>query len=193
MQVRLNLATNPMETHRRFLAAATVVAVLGGLLFLDLGWHFYSLRKADAELRARTQKVQSEIDQLQAQRRELDAFFSKQEDAHLRDRAIFLSSVIESRSFNWTQMFMDLERTLPPGVHVVRISPTLDKGTLAVKFMVGAVNEAAKLKLIKAFEDSKSFSHVRLDSERTATVAGVDPLTIEFSAVYSTPGGPYVL
>jgi len=193
MQVRLNLATNPMETHRRFLAAATVVAVLGGLLFLDLGWHFYSLRKADADLRARTQKVQSEIDQLQTQRRELDAFFSKQEDAHLRDRAIFLSSVIESRSFNWTQMFMDLERTLPHGVHVVRISPTLDKGTLAVKFMVGAVNEEAKLKLIKAFEDSKSFSHVRLEWERTATVAGVDPLTIEFSAVYSTPGGPYVL
>jgi hypothetical protein len=193
MLVRLNLATNPMETHRRFLAGAMLVAILGGLLFLDLGVHFLSLRKADSDLRARTQKVQSEIDQLLVQRKDLDVYFSKQEDAHVRDRASFLSSVIESRSFNWTQMFMDLERTLPPGVHVVRISPTLDKGTLAVKFMVGAVNQDAKLKLIKAFEDSKSFSHVRLDSERLATQAGGDPLTIEFSAVYSTPGGPYVL
>ena len=186
MLVRLNLATNPLQTHRRFLAAATLVAVLGGLLFSDLGWHFYSLRKADADLRARTQKVQSQIDQLLAQKKDLAAFFSKQQDDHVQDRANFLSSVIESRSFNWTQMFMDLERTLPPGVHVVRISPTLDKGTLAVKFTVGAVSEDAKLKLIKAFENSKSFSHVRLDSEKLATQAGMDPLTIEFSAVYST-------
>lgn len=186
MLVRLNLATNPMETHRRFFAAAALVAFLGALLVLDLGWHFYSLRKADSDLRARTQKVQTEIEQLNAQKKELDAFFSKQQDAHVQDRTNFLSSVIESRSFNWTQMFMDLERTLPPGVHVVRISPTLDKGTLAVKFTVGAVSEDAKLKLIKAFENSKSFSHVRLDSEKLASQPGMDPLTIEFSAVYST-------
>jgi len=82
-------------------------------------------------------------------------------------------------------MFMDLERILPPGVRVVRIEPRLDKGIVTVHFVVGATSEEAKLKLLKSFEGSAAFSHVTLQSERAATQAGADPLTIEFVAEYS--------
>jgi len=80
---------------------------------------------------------------------------------------------------------MDLERTLPVGVRVVRIEPKLDKGIVTVHFVVGATNQEAKLKLLKSFENSASFSHVALISERAATQPGSDPLTIEFVAEYS--------
>ncbi len=100
----------------------------------------------------------------------------------LNERAIFIKSVIEARSINWTQMFMDLEHTLPPGVHVVRIEPKLEKGIVSVKFVVGAVNQESELKLLKAFEESKSFSHVELTSEHAASQPGSDPLTMEFTA-----------
>ena len=94
------------------------------------------------------------------------------------------SRVLESRSINWTQMFMDLEKTLPPGVHVLHIEPKLEKGVVSVHFVVGATSEDAKLKLLKAFETSASFSHVELLSERVATQPGFDPVTIEFEAEY---------
>jgi sirohydrochlorin ferrochelatase len=55
MIVRLNLATKALETHRRFLAGAGLTAIFAGLAFLGLGWHVYSARKVDAELRARTE------------------------------------------------------------------------------------------------------------------------------------------
>jgi hypothetical protein len=55
---------------------------------------------------------------------------------------------------------------------------------VTVKFVVGAASEEAKLKLLKAFEESKSFSSIELESERIASQAGGDPLTIEFTAVY---------
>lgn len=82
-------------------------------------------------------------------------------------------------------MFMDLEKTLPPGSHIVRIEPRLDKGVVTVKFVVGAANDAAKLKVLKAFEESKSFSNIQLEAVRVATQGTGDPLTIEFWAVYT--------
>ena len=185
MHVRLNLATIPLVSHRRFLAGATLVGILGAFLFLFLGWRFYSLRKADAALRARTAKIDQEMSRLRTQRQELDRFFAQQEGAHMQERAKFITSVIEARSFNWTEMFMDLERILPAGVHVLRIEPRLEKGNVSVKFVVGATGPEAMDKLLKAFEGSSSFSEVVLLSQQLPKQAGADPLTIEFSAVYS--------
>jgi len=185
MYVRLNLATKPLLSHRRFLAGSTVIAVFGLLLFLLLGIRFYGLRKADADLRSRTGKVEAQTVQLLQQRHELDDYFSQQESAGLQDRAKFIKNVIEARSFNWTQMFMDLERTLPAGVHVIRIEPKLEKGSVSVDFVVGAASQNAKLKLLQAFEDSHSFSNVQLLSEKTGAHENNDPLTVEFTAVYS--------
>ncbi len=185
MNIRLNLATRPLLSHRRFLAGAALLGVLGGLLFLILGWRYHSLRKADTEMRARTAALQSEMATLRGQRVELDRFFAQPENVKLNERANFIKSVIEARSINWTQMFMDLEHTIPPGVHVIRIEPKLEKGIVSVKFVVGAVNQEAELKLLKSFEESKSFSHVELLAEHAANQPGADPLTIEFTAVYS--------
>jgi hypothetical protein len=188
MYVRLNLATKPLISERRFYAGAALVGVIGGVLFVALGWHYYTLRKADAVVRTSTQALQAEMQRVTARRRELERFFSQQENVGLQERAKFTKSIIDARSFNWTQMFMDLERTLPSGVHVVRIEPKLDKGSVNVKFTVGASNEEAKLQMLKAFEDSKWFSHVELVGEKAELQPqpGTDPLTIEFTAVYST-------
>jgi hypothetical protein len=184
MYVRLNLATNPLLSHRRFLAGSAVVGALGLLLFLVLGWRAYNLRKADEDLRTRSNKIQKEMATVEKERKELDVYFAQQEAAGFQDHAKFVVGVLQARSINWTQMFMDLERTLPPGVRVVHIQPKLEKGIVSVHFVVGAANQEAKLKLLKSFENSNSFSHVEWLAERTATQAGADPLTIEFVAEY---------
>jgi Tfp pilus assembly protein PilN len=185
MYVRLNLATNPLLSHRRFLAGSALVGVLGFLLFLGLGWRAYSLRKAEESLRARESKIDKEMALAGQQREELQRYFAQQEAAGFQDHAKFVVGVLQARSINWTQMFMDLERILPPGVRVVRIEPKLDKGIVTVHFLVGATSEEAKLKLLKSMESSTAFSHVALISERAATQPGADPLAIEFVAEYS--------
>jgi len=185
MYVRLNLATNPLLSHRRFLAGSALLGVLGFLLFLGLGWRAYALRKAEENLRARESKIEKETATVERQRDDLQRYFAEQEAAGFQDHAKFVVGVLQARSINWTQMFMDLERILPPGVRVVRIEPKLDKGIVTVRFVVGATSEGAKLKLLKSFENSTAFSHVALQSERAATQPGADPLTIEFVAEYS--------
>jgi len=185
MYVRLNLATKPLISHRRFFAGSAVLGVVGLLLLLGLGWRFYKLRKADESFRARSTKVQQELAAATKQRDELEQYFAQQQAAGFQERAKFVVGVLQARSINWTQMFMDLEKTLPPGVHVLHIEPKLDKGTVSVHFVIGATSQDAKLKLLKAFEDSPSFAHVELISERVETQPGADPLTIEFEAVYA--------
>jgi type IV pilus assembly protein PilN len=165
MRVRLNLATKPLETHRRFLAGAGLTAFVAGLIFLGLGWHVYSVRKVDAELRARTDKMRQEMSKLESQRKTLELYFSQKEIASLHDRAAFLNGIIDARSFNWTQMFMDLEHILPSGVRVISIEPKQVSGHVEVKLTLGATSDDAKLKFLHALEESKQFAHTELIHE----------------------------
>src|ERR1700692_2315528 len=121
MQVRLNIATKPLESHRRFLAGSGLLAVIGGIVFLALGWHVYSTLRAQEALRLREQDNERRATLLQARRRELDEFFARSENSKLKERAGFVNGIIDERSFDWTQMFMDLEKITPVGVHVVSI------------------------------------------------------------------------
>ncbi|HUN62117.1 MAG TPA: PilN domain-containing protein [Candidatus Sulfotelmatobacter sp.] len=187
MQVGLNLATKPLISHRRFLLGSALLGLVASVLFVYLGWRCYTLRKADEAFRARMGALQEQMARVQEQRAELVRFFAKEENHNLQDRARFVGSVIEARSFNWTKMFMDLERTLPAGVHVERISPTLENGTLSVKFVVAGSSEEAKVKLLKAFEESPSFTDVELTADTAPKTGGptADVFSVEFSAIYT--------
>jgi len=183
MRVRLNLATKAQETHRRFMVLAGLVATVAGIVFLALGWHVYSIRNVDARLRAQSEITSRRIGELQAERADLERFFAQPENAKLHDRAAFLNSLIDGRSFNWTQMFMDLERILPGGVKVVSIEPKQAKGRVEVKLTIGASSDDAKLKFLRALEESQQFSEIQLDSELPAKTG--NQRVVELTAVYS--------
>jgi len=188
MKVRLNLATKALETHRRFLAGAGFTAVVAGLLFLGLGWHVHSARKVDAELRARTGKMRQEMAKLEVQRKDLERYFGQKDIANLHDRAAFINTILDARSFNWTLMFMDLERILPGGVRVISIEPRQVAGHVEVKLTVGANSDEAELKFEHALEESKEFAEVQIQSVTSASSAGNqggDQKVIQLTTVYS--------
>jgi type IV pilus assembly protein PilN len=186
MRVRLNLASNPLQSHRRFLAGSGLLGVVGLIAFVGLGWNVYVARQANAEMRGKTAAIENQVVQMQRQRETLERFFALPENNKLHDRAAFVNGLIDARSFNWTLMFMDLEKILPPGVRIVSIEPKQDQGHIEVKFTVGATSDDANLKFIKALEDSKSFSHVELVAVHTPTSGtGGDPVVAELTAEYS--------
>jgi type IV pilus assembly protein PilN len=188
MKVRLNLATKPLQTHRRFLAGSGLVAIIASLAFLGLGWHVYSARKIHAEHRARTQAMSREMNSLEAQRKELERYFSKKDIAELHDRAAFINTILDARSFNWTLMFMDLERLLPDGVRVISIEPKQVAGRVEVKLTVGATSDETELKFVRALEDSKEFSEVRELTVHSPGLTGNtsgDQKVVQLTTVYS--------
>src|ERR1700676_2284469 len=187
MKVRLNLATKQLHTHRSFLAGSGAVGAIAGIVFLGLGWHAYSIRKADEALRVKVAALREEMIGLDQQRDELERFFARPENAKLHERSAFLNTLIDEQSLNWTQMFMDLEKILPAGVRVISIQPKHEKGRVEVKLVIGAVSDDAKLKFLNALERSPSFSHVQLINERTnpSATPGADRMEIQLTAEYS--------
>jgi type IV pilus assembly protein PilN len=113
----------------------------------------------------------------------LERFFALDENARLHDRAAFINSLIDARSFNWTLMFMDLEKVLPPGVRVISIEPKQEKGHIEVKFIIGATSDEAKLRFLKALEDSKTFTRIELANSTRAGPGG-DQIVVELTAEY---------
>src|SRR6266581_1726399 len=188
MRVRLNLATKLLESHRRFLAGASLSAFVGAVAFLALGWHVYSVRKAATEVRARSEKMRQEFAVYGAQRSELERYFAQKNVANLHDRAAFINDIIAVRSFNWTQMFMDLERILPGGVRVISIEPKQVSGHVELKLTVGTISDEAELKFERALEDSKEFTEVRIESVHSPASAGNqsgDQKVVQLTTVYS--------
>ena len=188
MHVRLNLATKPLETHRRFFAGSGLAATVAGVVFLLLAWNVYSVRKANAEMRKRSDEIRQQMIAAENQRRELEQFFNQRDIATLHDRAAFLNSIIDARSFNWTRMFMDLERVLPSGVHVLSIEPKQSSGRVELKLTIGATSDEAKLQFLHALEESHQFRDVYELNEHKPSVTGTpttDQKVVQLTTTYS--------
>src|ERR1700730_3259971 len=189
MKVRLNLATNPLQTHRKFLAVSGLIGAIAGIVFVALGWRVYSVRKSNEALRARAADVRQEMVGLMRQREELENFFKEEQNAKLNERSTFLNSLIDEQSLNWTQMFMDFEKALPTGVRMVNIEPAHEKGRVLVKLTVGAMSDEAKLRLIRALENSPAFKEVRVAKEilieQQPGTPDLDRLQIQLTVVYA--------
>jgi hypothetical protein len=85
-------------------------------------------------------------------------------------------------------MFMDMEKIMPTGVRLVSIEPTHDKGEVKVKLLIGAINDEAKLKFLRALESSPAFKGVREDSENYTDPqqanGDLDRLHVQLTVVY---------
>ncbi|HEX8880163.1 MAG TPA: hypothetical protein VF749_09055 [Candidatus Acidoferrum sp.] len=187
MRVRLNLATKPLESHRRFLAGAGLSAFVAAVLFVALGWHVYSFRKAAAEVRAHTKQIREEYAKYEEEHNDLKRFFDQKSIKGLSDRAAFINGIIAVRSFNWTQMFMDLEHILPGGAHIISIEPKQVSGHVELNLTFGAANDEVKLKFLRALETSKQFSEVKEQNEvhPTAGSNSSDLWVVHLSTFYS--------
>ena len=123
MKVRLNLATSPLESNRRFAVGASVIGSLAVLGLLLLSWNAYRVWKVDKVFRTREAALQNQIAASQQRRQALISFFDQPETVRRRERAAYLNALIQQRAFPWIKIFMDLESILPEGVRVVSIEP----------------------------------------------------------------------
>ncbi len=187
MKIRLNLATAPLENHRRFALGAALVGTVAVAALVLLSWHAYSARQEEKADRIKLAGLQQQMDKLRNDRRKLEAYFILPNVRQLRDRSAFLNALIAQRSFPWTKIFMDLEHSLPEGVRVVSIAPKMTEGRVEVRLVVGALSDESKLKFLRALEASKDFSHIQVLAETRPNRPGeADKVFLELMARYAT-------
>ena len=160
MKLRLNLATVPQANNRPFLAASSLGGAVALIALLLLAHAAYSSWRDQRQLRSESSALQAQIRASEVRQQQLAAYFSSPQTKRVLDRSAFLNSLIDERSFPWTRIFADLERTLPPGVRVVSISPRLEKDRAEITMQVGAQSGASEVQFLKAMETSHVFSGV---------------------------------
>jgi Tfp pilus assembly protein PilN len=187
MKLRLNVATTPLENNRPFIAAAAFIGVVALVALVILSHETYVKWQSNLQLRSDTARLEQKIQADEARQQELDTYFKTPQAQQILERAEFLNSLISERSFPWTKIFMDLETTLPPGVHVVSIAPKLVNGRAEVSMVVGASSDATKIQFLEALEKSKNFSDVTEDDERASEQPGdSDRIVVRLDFRYET-------
>ena len=187
MKLALNLATRPIENKRSFLFLSSVLGVVEILALVILYHSAYVSWTSSRKLRAEVAMYQQQIWVNRQRQQELRAFFQTPKATSVLNRAAFLNSLIDDRAFPWTKVFMDIEQTLPAGVRVVSISPTLENDRAKVTLVVGADTDENMVKFIQALETSKVFSGVQVEKERYAVQPkSTDRVLVALTVWYET-------
>jgi Tfp pilus assembly protein PilN len=160
----LNLARRPFRNER----LPTVALVLGCLgLVVVSGWHALVARDLAP---GRSRDVASEVVKTEEEIRKL-----RSESAELRKVAappeklkewVAVKKLVDRRMFSWTGLFAALERAMPPGVRLVSVSPSEERGqpgrTELRLTAVGRSNEDA-LALMASLQAHPEFEGAFLD------------------------------
>lgn len=186
MKIRLNVATRPLESHRRFAAGAALAGALGLAALVLLSSSVFVTWRENSGRRQQIAGYEAQLGQMQAERAGLASYFGSENTKTVMDRAAFLNTLIDQRSFPWTKMFTDLEKVLPAGVRVVSIAPKMKGGLVNVNLVVGANSDKSKVAFLQALQASPAFSQIEVRSEtRARQGAAQDQVNVQLEAVYS--------
>jgi type IV pilus assembly protein PilN len=187
MRLDINLASQPYEDARQFWMRWGTAAIALGLLTLVLlaaditGWvNARRDRAAIAEKRA----LIAERDRIRAN---AERVLNLPENRSTRDQSQFLNELIERKAFSWTRVLENLEKVMPPRVHLVSIHPELDEeNQLALKMTVAGDSRDRAIELARRMEESRRFAQTYITTEHPLQAANgsVDTEQIEILAIY---------
>jgi type IV pilus assembly protein PilN len=187
MRLDINLASRPYEDARQFwtrwgtaLAVATILTL--ALIAITIsGW-----RAARAD-HAQISELKAEIAQRDAIRHRAEDFLNLPQNRTTRDESQFLNELIERKEFSWTHVLEDLEKVMPPRIHLVSIHPELDEDNqLSLKMEVAGDARDRALELARRMEDSGRFTQTHIVKEHTdvSTSHGGDSIEFEIHGIY---------
>ncbi|MBS1852697.1 MAG: PilN domain-containing protein [Acidobacteria bacterium] len=192
MRLDINLASQPYEDSSQFWlrwGGGLAILSLFTLILLYFTFSGWSAARKDREL---IRKAQSDLAARDQERRDAEALLDRAENRSTRDRSAFLNDLFQRKAFSWTRVFEDLERMMPPRLHVVSISPeTTPDNALAVKLTVAGESRDPAIELVRRMEESQHFQQTQIESEMANPSPGpADAVQFNITALYSPANVP---
>lgn len=184
MRLNINLATKPYEDVGKFLTRWGMLTVLlailtAGLLFTAVS-NYRNSRTLNTQIEDRKQKIEA----LERDRTNAIETLARPENKTVVGTSRFFNDAIQRKSLSWTRIFMNLERIMPNDLHVIAITPELNKDNqLGLRLMVGGSSHDKAVELVQRMEESSTFRKAKLLSETMAQNAP-DPVTFEITSMY---------
>src|ERR1700757_2255054 len=185
MRLDINLASQPYEDARQFwMRWGTAVGALGllTLILLTLDISGWLNARRDRAAMAQARALIAKRDQVRAN---AERILNLPQNRTTRDQSQFLNQLIERKAFSWTRVLESLERVMPPRVHLVSISPTLDEDNqLALKMVVAGDSRDRAIELARRMEDSRSFAQTSIVRVAHIESQTGDSEQVEIAAIY---------
>jgi type IV pilus assembly protein PilN len=173
MRLDINLATRPYEDARAFwMRWGLGVGLLGVLTLVLLGWAVRGWTNAGRD-RHNIAQLQEQIAEREHERAKAQAFLEMTANRSTRDQSQFLNGLIQRKAFSWTRVFEDLERVMPPNLHVVSLRPELnEQNQMQLDMKVAGDTRGAAIELVHRMEGSRHFQGAQLVQEGQGAEAG---------------------
>ena len=185
MRLDINLASRPYEDARQFwMRWGTALGVAGLLTLVLLTMTVTGWINARRDHRAIAQKraMIADRDRLRASAEE---FLNRPENRSTRDESQVLNQLIERKAFSWTLVLENLEKVMPPRVHLVSINPELDEDNqLALKMTVAGDSRDKAIELARRMEESRRFAQTNIIQERSTQSTTGDTEQFDIAAIY---------
>lgn len=145
-----NLSTRPFYNDRLVTTAVAVFALIVVVVTVVNLTRLAGLLTDRAEIRVRLDADVREAARVRAEAEVLQGRVDRATLARLANSAKEANQLIDQRSFSWTTLLGQLERTLPANVRLTAISPHAERGV----FQVSMAIVARDLDDIEAFVDA---------------------------------------
>jgi type IV pilus assembly protein PilN len=179
-----NFASKPFEDIRRYFI---LIIFLIAVLVIFTGFNIYTFinyRKNASEMLPETKFLEEKKSKLELNIKQNKAELDKSDFLALKKEAGELNKLIEQRTFSWTKLLNNLEKTIPPELQVISIKPKTDENDIRITISVKAVDYNGILKFIKNMESSKYFSDVYPVFEDTQSKGSAREIIADFVFKY---------
>lgn len=199
MRIRINLASQPYEDAKQYLARwGTFLAILGVVTVALVWFTVYSVRRS-SDINRKLSQMRTNISTLDQEKAGAERMLALPQNRGTVDKSEYLNGIFARKAFSWTTVFSDMEKLMPSGLRVLSITPELDEqNQLHVHIMVGGENRDRALELVRNLEKTPRFRDVILRSDvMNVTTTGSqissseehDPIRFDIIARY-LPGVP---
>jgi len=166
MRLAINLATQPYEVAREYSRRMTmIIAALGILAVVLVGYIIY-LRAHTRGINRQIAGVQQQINSLDSEETQARAILNKPANRVIADQSDFLNELFARKSLSWTRIFTEMEKLVPPELHVVSIKPEYTKtNDLVLHVVVATDSRARAVELVRHMEKSNHFRQAQIVAE----------------------------
>ena len=183
--LRTNLSTRPFYNIRAVQAVLGGLAVLVAVITLVNLFQLVRLTASERALGARATQAETDATRLLDEARRIRSQVDARELSEVAAAAQEANAIIDLRAFSWSDLFTQIEATLPESVRLTSFVPRVDRDG---RFLVSLRVEARRVQDLEAFLDAlekTGMFHEVLAAEEQTSVEGLIDALVE--GAYTPP------
>jgi type IV pilus assembly protein PilN len=166
MRININLASNPYEAAREYARRMSMLLAALVLITAILLGYILHQRGETRDVDRQIAQAKQEITALDREKAQAQAILNQPQNREVADQSAFLNSLFARKALSWTRLFTEMEKMMPPAIHVVSMKPEFNRDNQLVLHVVVATSSRDKaVELVKRMEKSPHFHAPQVEAE----------------------------